>query len=54
MNTFSSGARAACHLAFLAEDPLRGGDSRCSGDTVVTRSEVAAPVVLPAAAAHPL
>ena len=54
MNTFSSGARAACHLAFLAEDPLRGGDGRCSGDAVVTHNDVAAPVVLPAAAAHPL
>ena len=54
MNTFSSGARAACHLAFLAEDPLRGGNGRCSGDAVVTHNDVAAPVVLPAAAAHPL
>jgi len=36
MNTFSSGAWAACHLAFLVEDPLRGSDGRCSGDAVVT------------------
>jgi hypothetical protein len=33
--TFSYGAQSAYYLAFLGEDPRRGGDGRCSEDTVV-------------------
>ena len=32
-------------MACPTEDPLRGGDGLCSGDAVVTLSEVAVPVV---------